>query len=382
MKASLKTIADQPSWVVRSSDVELAVTQLGGHMAPVTFYRKSRTPVQPYYVNPWHGEGHKIDEPVLVPLRGDFFCLPFGENGEYRGVKHNVHGEPAGNRWTFRALETSGRLTRLTLSMSTRKLPGKITKHLALLDGQNVVYVQHVLEGFSCSTSLGHHATLAVPETEGALRVATSPIRFGMSNPLPTGDPATGEYPSIVPHQRFQGLSKVALIWKDPPAGDLSALPARTGFTDLVAVFNKRRPAPAWTTATVDELGYLWFSLKDPAVLPTTILWISNRGRHMPPWNGRNRCLGLEDVCGFFAMGLAASTRSNALSRQGVGTSVRLSPKAPAAINYIEGVVRIPRGFRKVRAASFAPGKVTFTSVTGKKVTARVNHAFLATGEL
>ena len=76
----VKTIVSQPSWVIRTSDVELAVTQLGGHMAPVTFHRRSAAPVQPYYISPWQGERLKIDEPVLVPLRGDFFCLPFGNN--------------------------------------------------------------------------------------------------------------------------------------------------------------------------------------------------------------------------------------------------------------------------------------------------------------
>lgn len=34
-----KTIHAQPSYVLSSNQVELAVTLLGGHMAPVTFYR-------------------------------------------------------------------------------------------------------------------------------------------------------------------------------------------------------------------------------------------------------------------------------------------------------------------------------------------------------
>ena len=75
MKAIVKTIASQPSWVIRNSDVELAVTQLGGHMGPVKFYRRSRSPVQPYYISPWQGQDCQIDEAVLVPLRGDPFCL-------------------------------------------------------------------------------------------------------------------------------------------------------------------------------------------------------------------------------------------------------------------------------------------------------------------
>ena len=72
--ARLATVASQLSWVIGNDEVELAVTQLGGHMAPVTFCRASGMPIQPYYINPWHDE--KPDElpaPVLKPLRGDFF---------------------------------------------------------------------------------------------------------------------------------------------------------------------------------------------------------------------------------------------------------------------------------------------------------------------
>ena len=350
MKTLVKTIADQPSWVVRSDRVELAITQLGGHMAPVTFYRNTRKPVRPYYISPWQGEGLKIDEPVLVPLRGDFFCMPFGDSPEYRGVSHGVHGETAGRKWTFKSLDKCGRVLHLALTMKTRKLPGKVTKNLRLVDGHNVVYVQHVLEGFSCTTSLAHHATLAVPDTPGSLRVATSPIRFGITSPVPTDNPAEGEYASLQPGQRFKDLSRVPLVWKDPAFDDLSAHPARTGFTDLLGLVNKPGQAPAWTTATVDELGYLWFSLKD--------------------------------LCGMLAMGLGPSLRKNVLSRAGVKTAMKLSPKSPTAINYIQGAVKVPRGFKKVRSAAFSPGKVTFTSTTGKKVTAPVNHDFLTSGRV
>ena len=162
----------------------------------------------------------------------------------------------------------------------------------------------------------------------------------------------------------------------------MTSFPARLGFTDLLGVFPKAGKTPAWTTATNREEGYMWFSLKDASVLPATLFWISNRGRHSLPWNGRNRCLGLEDVCGYFAEGLADSVRRNPLNAAGIPTSVRLSPKSPTSVHYIQGVVGVPRGFDCARAATFAPGEVTFTSVTGKKVTVPVRWEFLATGEL
>ena len=172
------------------------------------------------------------------------------------------------------------------------------------------------------------------------------------------------------------------LIWRDRPFGDCSAFPTRAGFADILAVFNKAAPQPAWTSAVFEKQGFMWFSLKDPTVLPTTVIWISNRGRHGAPWNGRNCCLGLEDVCAYFAEGLGPSVRRNPLNRAGVRTAVSLSRSRPTAINYIEGVVRVPRGFLRVRTAKFAAGEVSFFSETGKQVTAGVNHEFLNTGEV
>ena len=75
-------MASQPCWLIENGTVRLAITQLGAHMAPVTFCLDSNRPIQPYYISPWQDEKPLIEEPVLVPLRGDFFCLPFGSNSD------------------------------------------------------------------------------------------------------------------------------------------------------------------------------------------------------------------------------------------------------------------------------------------------------------
>jgi hypothetical protein len=382
MKAKRRIIAGQPSWVLANRQVELAVTELGGHMAPVTFHRDSPGPVQPYFISSWQGEKVKLDEPVLVPLRGDFFCMPFGAPGAWHGVRHVCHGEPATGKWTLGGVAVEGRVTRLTMTMQTVAMPGKVTKRLGLIDGHNVVYCQHVLEGFSTPAPLGHHATLALPDRPDAIRVATSPFKLGLTNPTPFGDPAIGHYQSLAINRKFTRLDKVPLLWKDPAFGDCSRHPTRTGFTDLLGVWARGADGPAWTTATVQDEGFMWFSLKDPALLPATLLWISNRGRHSFPWNGRNLCLGLEDVCAYFANTPAESAEPNQLNAMGIETVVKLSKSRPTAVNYIQGVVKVPPGFDCVRTASFGPGTVMFTSVTGKKVTAPVCHEFLATGQL
>ena len=383
----LRTLHSQPSYVIATKQVEVAVTQLGGHMAPITFFRDGAQPVRPYHISPWQDEKpSKMPAPVLVTLRGDFFCLPFGGNSdEVAGEKHPPHGEIVGDAWKVVGTKKAGDVTTLTMGIDTMVRIGRVTKELSLIDGQNVVYTRHTVEGFAGRVPLGHHATLAMPEKEGAVRIATSAFRFGMTCPSLFSDPKQREYQALLPGARWTDLTKVPAAWKGAPEADLTRLPGRYGYADLIQLANEsweKTGGPAWTTATFAEAGYLWFALKDPAVLNSTVFWMENHGRHGHPWNGRNNCLGLEDVTAFFADGLAASTRENLLTKEGVATTVELSAAKPTAVNYIQGAMKIPAGFENVRTLEFAPGQVTFVSTTGQRVTAPVRHEFLKTGKL
>ena len=347
----------------------------------------SAQPVQPYYISPWQDEApSKMPAPVLVTLRGDFFCMPFGGNtDEVAGEKHPPHGEIVGDAWHLAGTKKAGDVTTLTLGIETKIRKGRVTKELSLVDGQNVVYSRNTIEGFAGRVPLGHHATLAMPEKEGAVRIATSAFRFGMTCPSLFSDPKQREYQALLPGAKWTDLAKVPAAWKDAPDADLTRLPARYGYADLIQIANEsweKTNGPAWTAATFPDAGYVWFSLKDPAVLRTTVFWMENHGRHGHPWNGRNNCLGLEDVTAYFADGLAASTRENLLTKEGVETAITLSADKPTAVNYIQGVVKIPDGFENVKTLEFGPGQVTFISVTGKRVTAPVRHEFLKTGKL
>lgn len=387
MKPALRSFHAQSCFVLSNKEVEVAVTQLGGHTAPVTFFRDSSQPVQPYHITPWQEEPPSaMPAPVLVPLRGDFFCLPFGGNNEaLNGEKHPPHGEVVGSPWTYVGTKSAGDVTTLSLSFTPTARKGRVTKELLLVSGHNVLYSSHTVEGFAGRTPLGHHATLAMPEKEGAVRIATSPFSFGMTCPGVFSDPRQREYQALLPGAKWSDLSKVPSAWKDAPDADLTRMPARQGFADLIQINSQpweKSGGPAWTAATYADAGYVWFSLKDQAVLRSTVFWMENRGRHGHPWNGRNNCLGLEDVTAHFADGLVPSTRDNVLTREGVPTSLELTAASPTVVNYIQGVVRIPQGFENVQSLEFSPGAVTFLSTTGKRVTTPVRHEFLKTGKL
>ena len=102
----------------------------------------------------------------------------------------------------------------------------------------------------------------------------------------------------------------------------------------------------------------------------------------MSPWNGRNSCLGLEDVCSLAAEGYAPSVKKNTLSQKGIPTAAKLEKDTPTQVNYIQGVVKAPKSFGRVASAEFGKNKVTFTNAEGKSVSAKVHHNFVFTGQL
>ena len=380
--ADKETRNGQPSWIIQSDQVELAITELGGHMAPVTFYRKDPNPVQPYHISPWQEENHQYPVPVLVPLRGDFFCMPFGGNGDaYNGEKHPPHGETAGSKWTNVGSQKDGSVSTLTLEMTTTVRPGKVTKKLQLVDGQNVVYLSHRVEGFLGLTSFGHHATLAMPEANGVFKISHSPIRFGLTNPTQFSDPAKGEYQQFAIDQRFKSLSEVPSRFKDATNVDVTRLPQKPGYADLLAIFPEDTgDKPAWLTAVRADEGWLWFAIKDPKVLTSTVFWLENHGRHQLPWFGRNNCVGLEDVTAYFADGLKASAENNSLNKVGIQTAQEL--KGDFTVRYIQGVAKLPQGFTEVKTVEFLDGVATFVSPTGQRVALPISYEFLKSGSL
>ena len=136
----------------------------------------------------------------------------------------------------------------------------------------------------------------------------------------------------------------------------------------------------AWTAIAFPEAGYVWFALKDPATLPSTLMWMSNGGRHYPPWSGRHvDTLGLEEVSSYFAHGLAESVGSNSLRNEGVPTCHQLSPRRPLTVRYIMAVHAIPRDFDRVMAIEPGPEKktVTLVSSAGHRLSVALDSSFL-----
>jgi hypothetical protein len=372
-------ICGQPSWRLASSQVEAFVTERGGHLGPVTFERSGRK-IKPYALAPWAEESFDPPlPPILQVLRGDFFCLPFGGNARpFRGERHPVHGETANARWHLESLENRPDRSCLHLSLQTKVRPGRVDKRIFLIEGQNTLYCQHLVSGMRGPMNLGHHAMLKFPEEPGSGRLSTRRFVLGQVFPPPFESAEQGGYSSLKAGAEFDSLEAVPMSNGDQ--ADLSRYPARGGYEDLVMLVSDDNVPFAWTAVAFPKARFVWFALKDPRVLRETIFWISNGGRHYPPWNGRHvRVLGMEEVTSFFHLGLAESAARNALSAKGFPTCLRLDARKPLAVNYIMGVARIPAGFDRVVSIQAQPGNqaVSLHSASGRRAEARVDLDFL-----
>jgi hypothetical protein len=373
---TLHIVHGQPSWSFRSSHVHANLTRLGGHLGPVAFRLDHRL-VSPFAVAPWAEEKLAPDTPALLrALRGDFFCAPFGGNGtEWRGERHPPHGETANAVWRLKAFERSA--DRLTLHARLRTLvrPGQVDKFITLIEGHAAIYQRHVIAGRGLM-SLGHHALVKFPDAPGSGIVSTS--RFVHAQVLPElfERPENRGYQSLQPGATFHSLSEVPLL-----AGgktDVSTFPARRGYDDLVMLTADPNLPFAWNAVTFPRERHVYFALRDPRVLRHTLLWISNGGRHYPPWNGRHTAvMGIEDTTSYFHLGLAESAKPNALNRRGIPTAVALSASKPIAVSYVIGVVAIPAGFDRVKSIRPVTDGIELTAANGKRARALVDLTFL-----
>ena len=222
----------------------------------------------------------------------------------------------------------------------------------------------------------GHHAMLRFPGPEGSARLSTSPLLYGQVAPVPFEQPANKGYQCLAPGSRFDRLDRVPTVYGG--LADLRRYPARRGFEDLVMLVHESDPDFAWSAATFPKERYVWFALKDPRVLRSTVLWISNGGRHYPPWNGRHLAvMGIEDVTAYFHYGLAESALPNPVSRLGYATCVNFRAAVPLTVSYIMGVAAIPAGFREVKTIERRPGGIVLHSPEGRSVRAPVDTQFL-----
>ncbi|MBS1723188.1 MAG: hypothetical protein JSS66_09585 [Armatimonadetes bacterium] len=364
---AFRTVMGQESWEVSSPNVRASVTKLGGMLGPIEFDLPGRT-VSPLSVAPWHSESAVTEPALLGPLRGDFFCMPFGGSPEpYLGENHPLHGESANNEWQFD--NASDGTLDLVLDCQVRK--GRIYKTVRCGDG--AVYQRHTLLGVAGPMSFGMHCMVKF-RSPGILTLPK--LAWGQVFPGRFEDPAAGGYSSLAPGAEFTDLESVTL--ETGGTTDLGLYPAREGFEDLAQVATDPKEGLGWSAVTFPGERFAFFQLKNPRILTGTVLWFSNGGRHYPPWNGRHRAvLGIEEATTYFHLGLRGSVSPNPMQAAGFETFKDLDPREPLEIKTIIGVVDLPDGFDKVVKVVPSGSGVVLVAASGVLVEKSLDLMFL-----
>jgi hypothetical protein len=378
-------IHGQESFLLKTPSIELAVTATGGMLGPLTFFPDEPTPIRPYAVAPWAEEDLPPGTPPMIAaLRGDWFCSAFGENAEIHvGRQLPPHGETANRTWRGIAGGETKEGCWLRLGVELPLQGGRCEATTALLTDHSVVYQRHDLSELTGPINPGHHATLAFPDVEGAGRLSFSRLVHARTYVEPTARPENRGYSWLKPDVEITDLRAVPCI--DGSTTDLSRYPARRGFEDVAILCTDSTVALGWSAVTYPEQRFVWFALRNAQQLASTLLWFSNGGRHFPPWNGRHvNVLGVEDITGFFHVGLAASCRPNLLSERGIRTCLAPDAEGWLSISYIQGVARVPAGFDRVAVIEPQPtgGSVVLHAESGIAVEVRCHVDFLRTGTL
>ena len=253
----------------------------------------------------------------------------------------------------------------------------KVVKRIEMQNGTDALYLAHTISNLEGKMPYGHHTIIQMPEENEKMFFSVGRFDFGMTCPGVFASPVNLEYQYLASGEEFTSLEALPTQFKADPVRDYSVLPSPVGYVDLFAMLKKPAGEPAWAAAVYPSRGYLFFSLKNAAELPSTTVWTSNSGRYAMPWNGNTRCIGIEETCSYFADGCKPSIEENTLSRKGWKTCGTFTKDSSVTIHHIQGIAEIPADFGKVASAAFEQGKVTFADENGKTVTAAVNWEFL-----
>lgn len=350
--------------------VDLAV----GHIRRFEVRRQGRT-VAPLHTAPWIDDPDIAADAGIAPnvrrLSGDFFCAPFGLCDIEPAP---THGWPANSPWALldeKPHPEGGVTARFELRRTV--MGARVRKELTLRDGHPFLYQCHRFLGGAGGLTASHHVMTRLPDGG---RSSFSPKAYADLPPLALEpNPERGRsilrYPS-----RTQDLAALPLA--DGGTADLRAYPFAERHEDFFMLVEAPGNPIGWTAVVRRGAADAVIVLKDPRILPVTLVWMSNGGRDYPPWNGRHRhVLGIEDARCWSLFGHAASVADNPLSASGVPTSFRLEPDGSVAVRQVLGGVPIPPQWESIAALDPSAGTLVLRDEAGDRLTIPYDERFL-----
>ena len=283
----------------------------------------------PFASAPWDPSDPALAELPghLRVLGGEFVCLPFGSAAGPRAAAPGwaafedlpadrlPHGPAADEDWRLEHVGDGSATFSLRypaaapverVERTVRGVPGRPALEFSL----SVVARRPV------RLPIGVHPIFRLPD---------EPARLALSAEFDAGFGYPGDLPgSVVPvGATFHDLARSG-------TADLSRLPLSVPVEQVVLL--------AGGTGAV-RLSYLDDAVAvdlewDRSVLPSLMLWISDRALESSPWNGTYRGLGVEPIAAAFDLPGDVSSGPNPLSDRGIPTAIDLHPDRPTVLRY------------------------------------------------
>ena len=304
----------------------VSVESLGGMIGPTLFVLPDGRQVAPFQIAPWANEAGGEELPgILKRLRGEWPCVPFGVDsdrpakGDWPGatasptVDADPHGFSSNHDWTFETGSDGSIALSITYPEAhpIRALHRRVTPDpkTTALDFELTIEVRA-----DCTLPLGLHPSFRLPAKPGAMHIEVGSDVTGATFPGPVDDT------SIFEQDRF------VTPWHDVPLRDgsrldVSHVPLAQATEEILQLLDMPGTASLWNSAEGYRVRLSW----NPEHYPSALLWMSNSGRQMAPWNGRHLALGFEPVCSAFDLGPQISTADNPISRRGTKTARRFT---------------------------------------------------------
>lgn len=261
--------------------------------------------------------------PLMRRLAGEWVGVPFGHapsdgDGYYR---HASHGLPVNGLWEKELARPDH--IQLGFRFPDEHPIARLQRTITLVDDGVALFSLTLEARRACRFPIGLHPIFPVGGAAGGVELHVENLRRGLVYPQST-EPGVSR---LAPLASFTDLSAVPAL--DGSAVDLSRLPLPYPTEEIVQLLSPVSGIVLRYPTRRLRVALNW----DSEWLPHCLLWFSNGGRAMAPWNGKNHCLGVEPICSAWDLG-PGSTQDNPISALGQRTSLPLTPGRPVTIRY------------------------------------------------
>jgi hypothetical protein len=301
----------------------LVVQRLGAMLAPITFVLADGRQISPMHIAPWAGEADTQDLPgILRRLRGEWPCVPFGYSVPGDGFTadwaplmqpaapdEEAHGHSSNRKWTWSEVSDHG--IALSLDYPAASPIARVERLITPDPNSPAVDIEFKIHARqACRLPIGLHPTFRLPMKPNAATI--EPARFDHGRTYPGSVDATSVFAI---DKTFSSLDAVPT--REGGVLDASRLPFDFDTEELLQLNGIDGEIALANRAEGYRTRLSW----QKEHFPSLLLWFSNRGRAMPPWNGRHLALGMEPICSPFGLGPATAAADNPIARSGTPTA-------------------------------------------------------------